>query len=96
MGQIFQPLLFLFVRCTRNQLIGQIEFLRAENEMLRRRVPQKLVMLSAEERSRLLKLAEGNSRLNVRQTIPASFERHCQSRHHGRLGWLSCLSVGGI
>ena len=34
MGRVFQPLLFLLARCTRNQLIRQIEFLKAENQML--------------------------------------------------------------
>ena len=41
MGRIFHPLLFLLARCTKNQLIRQIEFLKAENEMLRKRVPKK-------------------------------------------------------
>jgi putative transposase len=57
MGRIFQPLLFLLARCTRNQLIRQIEFLKAENEMLRARVPMKHIHLKPEERQRLLKLA---------------------------------------
>ncbi len=35
MGRVFQPLLFLLARCTRNELIRQIEWLKAENEMLR-------------------------------------------------------------
>jgi putative transposase len=38
MGRIFHPLLFLLARCSRNQLIRQIEFLKAENEFLRGRV----------------------------------------------------------
>ena len=40
MERLFQPLLFFVARCSRNQLIRQIEFLRAENEMLRKRLPQ--------------------------------------------------------
>ncbi len=41
MGWLVQPLLFFLARCSRNQLIRQIEFLKAENEMLRKRVPKK-------------------------------------------------------
>jgi hypothetical protein len=35
MGRIFQPLLFLLARCTRNALIRRVEWLKAENEVLR-------------------------------------------------------------
>ena len=31
MERLFQPLLFFLARCSRNELIRQIEFLRAEN-----------------------------------------------------------------
>jgi len=58
MGRLYQPLLFLFARSSRNQLIRQIEFLKAENEMLRKRVPRQKTTLSHEERARLLKLGE--------------------------------------
>ena len=56
MGRIFQPLLFLLARCTRNELIRQIEWLKAENEMLRKRVDKKRIFLDQEEKSRLMKL----------------------------------------
>lgn len=56
MSRLFQPLLFLLARCTRNELIRQIEFLKAENEILRKRVPKKRIVLKADERDRLLKL----------------------------------------
>ena len=36
MGRLFQPLLFFLAKCTRHELIRQIEFLHAENQMLRR------------------------------------------------------------
>jgi hypothetical protein len=56
MGWLVQPLLFFLARCTRNQLIRNIEFLKAENEMLRKRVPKQRIHLQPEEQERLLKL----------------------------------------
>ena len=50
MERLFQPLLFFLARCSRNQLIRQIEFLKAENELLRKRVPCQKIYLSHEER----------------------------------------------
>lgn len=58
MSRIFHPLLFLLARCSRNELIRQIEFLKAENEMLRKRMPGKFVRLKAEERARLMELGK--------------------------------------
>lgn len=58
MGRIFQPLLFLLARCTRNELIRQVEWLKAENEMLRKRVDKKRIFLDQEEKSRLMKLGQ--------------------------------------
>jgi len=56
MREIFQPLLFLLARSTEEDLRRQIEFLKAENEMLRCRVPKKHIVLKPNERERLLKL----------------------------------------
>ena len=56
MSRIFQPLLFLLARCTRNELIRQIEFLKAENQILRQRVPKKRIFLSDDEKTRLIDL----------------------------------------
>jgi hypothetical protein len=58
MGRIFQPLLFVLARCTRHQLIRQIEFLKAENEMLRKRIPRRAIVLNHEERDRLIRLGQ--------------------------------------
>ncbi len=35
MGRVLHPLLFLLARCTKNQLIRQIEFFKVENQILR-------------------------------------------------------------
>ena len=37
-SRIFQPLLFMLAASTENQLIRQVEYLKAENQMLRKRV----------------------------------------------------------
>jgi len=52
----FSPFQFYLARCTENELRKQIEFLKIENEMLRRRVPKKRIFLKREDRERLLKL----------------------------------------
>ena len=49
MGWPVQPLLFFLGRCTRNQLIRQIEFLRAENELLRKRLPKRRIRITLDE-----------------------------------------------
>ncbi len=58
MSLIFQPLLFLLARCTRNELIRQIELLKTENQMLRQRVPKKRIFLSEEEKAKLIELGQ--------------------------------------
>ena len=59
MGQLFQPLLFLLARSTADDLQKQVEFLKAENEMLRKRIAKKRIFLKADERAKLLKLGKG-------------------------------------
>jgi putative transposase len=58
MGRVFQPLLFLLARCARNELIRQVEWLKAENEMLRKRVDKQRIFLDQEEKNRLMKLGQ--------------------------------------
>jgi len=58
MDRPYQPLLFVLARCSRNQLIRQIEFLKAENEMLRKRIPLQKITLKPEERARLVQLGQ--------------------------------------
>ncbi len=58
MVRIFQPLLFMLAGSTEDQLIRQIEFLKAENDLLRKRVPKKRIFLKPDERARLLRLGK--------------------------------------
>lgn len=58
MVRIFHPLLFLLARSTADDLQKQNEFLKAENELLRRHVPKKHVVLAPADRERLLKLGK--------------------------------------
>lgn len=58
MRRPYQPLLFILARCSRNQLIRQIEFLKAENEILRKRVPQRKIILKPDERQRIVQLGQ--------------------------------------
>jgi hypothetical protein len=44
MGRLFQPLLFLLTRSTEHEPRRKIEFLKAENEMLRKRVAEETSM----------------------------------------------------
>lgn len=58
MEGLFQPLLFILARSSRNQLIRQIEFLKTENETLRRRIKKKHLVLRPEKSRRLVELEE--------------------------------------
>ena len=49
-------MLFLLARSTSDDLQKQVEFLKAENELLRKRVPRKRIFLKPDERARLLAL----------------------------------------
>ena len=57
MAWLFQPLLMLIARSTDSQLARQVEFLHAENQMLRRRITKR-VRLTGDEKALLVRLGQ--------------------------------------
>ena len=89
MGRLFQPLLFLLACSTEHQLRSQLEFLKAENEMLRKRVPKQRIFLTCVERDRLLNLGTaigpGVTKL-ITIVHPSTYQRWIQNRNSGNSG----------
>jgi putative transposase len=87
MGRLFEPLLFFLACCTEDRLRRQIEFLKAENQMLRTRVPKQRIFLSKKERERLLKLGKGIGP-GVRHLItivhPRTYQRWVNEKNTGK------------
>jgi hypothetical protein len=48
-----QPLLFLLAQSLEAELLRQNEFLKAENDLLRKRVPKKQIFIKPDELNRL-------------------------------------------
>jgi putative transposase len=77
MSKIFHPLLYLLACATRQEFARQIQFLKTENEILRARLPKK-IMVTPEERRRLVKAGRklGSAIKGVISTVtPATFMR---------------------
>jgi putative transposase len=51
MKWLFQPLLMLIANSTQSELAAQVEFLKAENAMLRRRLPRRIRLDEVENRA---------------------------------------------
>ena len=83
----FSPFLFYLSRCTENELRRQIEFLKAGNKMLRKRVPKQRIFLNREERERLMKLGTaigpGVSKL-ISIVHPRTYQRWLHEKNSGK------------
>ena len=83
----FSPLMFLLATSSEEDMRRQIEFLKAEIEMLRVRVPKKRIFLDNDERERLLKLGEaiGPGVLKLITIVhPRSYQRWQRRKRDGK------------
>ena len=87
MANWFSPLLFLMASSSEEDLRRQNGFLKAENEMLRRRVPKKHIFLDDDERERLIKLGAAiGPRVTKLITVvhPRTYQRWLQKKREGK------------
>src|SRR5262245_33128631 len=58
MSRIFHPLLYILACATRQELARQVHYLKTENQILRKRLPKR-VLVTPTERRQLVKAARG-------------------------------------
>ena len=68
MPRFFDPLLRVIARATEREMLAQIQFLKAENQVLRDRLPRG-VRTTPAERARLLRLDEALGHETARHLI---------------------------
>ena len=68
MSRIFHPLLYMIACATRQELARQIHYLKVENEILRARLPRRIIV-RPDERKRLLKAARGLGNIVLKQLV---------------------------
>lgn len=83
----FSPFLFYLARCTENELRRQLELLKTENEMLRKRVPKKRIFLKQHEKEKLLRLASAigpDASKLITIVHPRTFQRWVREKNVGK------------
>ncbi len=87
MSSWFSPLLYLLASSSVDDLRHQVEFLKAENEMLRKRVPKQHIVLDNDERERLIKIGKAmDTKVLKLITIvhPRTYQRWLQNKRAGK------------
>ena len=85
-AKIFHPLLALIASASNNELAKYVEFLKAENKILRARVPGQ-IHTKPDERSRLIKLGKALGQAIeelITLVAPSTFYRWCREADSGK------------
>ena len=74
---LFRPLLLVIAGSTQRELARQIRYLKAENEILRKKLPARIT-ITPKERQRLVKFGSklGRARKRTPRSAPGNEETH--------------------